>query len=318
MLIAFQSDTEYNNLITKMTERFGDISTTETQQLSFLGLTITSIEDAITIDQKGYLEKLLSSIKDFDYQKAKYPCKSDFTINDLRFLDSRAQSDPLMSKIMKSLTMKIMFAATRTRRDVLFLTSFLASINCPTQNDIDATKQVIAYLYNTRDKQQIFYRNRDIELIMFSDASFRAFADGTGQNCQIVYPDKHSAAIYFSSKRQHKITLSAAESETTALVDLTKVGELMHNRLTEVKEETPVPLAYCDNMATVNQTRERYVNTSGNSKYYIHHIHFLNQKVKDNKVNTVWKGTLEMDADLGTKPLGGAKFLAMADKQFKR
>jgi len=318
MLIAFQSDEEYDNLITKMTDRFGDISTSETQQLSFLGLTITTSEDSISVDQKGYIEKLLNSIKGFDHLKVKYPCKSDFTVNDLRFLEPRSKADPIITKIMKSLTMKIMFAATRTRRDVLFLTSFLASINCPTQNDIDATKQVIAYLYNTRDKQQTFYRSGKLELIMFSDASFRAFADGTGQNCQIIYPDKHSAAIYFSSKRQHKITLSAAESETTALVKLSREGELLYKRLKEVKEDTIIPIAYCDNDATVSQTRQTYVNTSGNSKYYIHFIHFLVQKVKELVVNTLWIPTEEMDADMGTIPLSGAKCLAMAEKQFKR
>ena len=214
--------------------------------------------------------------------------------------------------------MKIMFAATRTRRDVLFLTSFLASINCPTQKDIEATKQVIAYMYNTRDKQQIFYRKGKLELIMYSDASFRAFADGTGQNCQIVYPDEHSAAIYYSSKRQHKITGSAAESETTALLCLARIGELHHNRLKELKEDTDIPLAYCDNDATVNQTRQRYVHTTGNSKFYIHYIHFLKQLVFNEKVNTKWIQTAEMDADLGTKPLMGAAFLKLAERQFKR
>jgi len=301
-----------------MTEKFGEISTTESSQLSFLGLTITSSEESIKVDQKGYLEKLLNSIKDFDHTKIKYPCRSDFTVNDIRFLSSRAEADPIISKIMRSLTMKIMFAATRTRRDVLFLTSFLASINCPTTDDLKAAKQVIAYLYNTREKQQVFYRSGKLELIMYGDASFRAFADGTGQNCQVIYPDEHSAAIVFSSKRQHKNTTSAAESEASALVDLTKMGELNHNRLTEVKEFTPIPIAYCDNAATVNQSREKYVNTSGNSKYYIHYIHFINQKVKHSKVNTIWKGTKQMDADIGTKPQGGAAFLEAAEKQFKR
>jgi len=93
---------------------------------------------------------------------------------------------------------------------------------------------------------------------------------------------------------------------------------LTHNRLTEVSENTPIPLANCDNAATVSQTRQRYVNTSGNSKYYIHFIHFLNQKVKEEKVNTVWIKTSDMDADLGTKPMGGQTFLALAEKQFKR
>jgi len=327
MLLAFESTNEYDTLIKAMTERFGDISTNESNQLSFLGLNInssygstkTKSAEHITVDQKGYLEKLLNSIVDFDYAKVKYPCRSDFTVNDERFRTPRIQADPVLAKIMKSLTMKIMFAATRTRKDILFLTSFLASINCPTQEDIDAAKQIIAFMYNTREAKQIFYKlDGKIELIMFGDASFKAFADGSGQNCQVIYPDRHSAPIRFSSKRQHKKSLSAAQSEATAQVELVKMGEILYSRLSEIQEITPTPFAWCDNMATVNQSKEKHLNTTGNSSYYILYLHFLNEAVKENRVTIEWITTKEMDADLGTKPLYGKDFLNLAKRTFYR
>jgi len=326
MLIAFQSDAEYKNLIDKMVERFGDVSTVESNKLSFLGLNITStipkgskIAETITVDQIGYIEKLLNSITDFDLSKATFPCCRDFKINDERFLTPRIQANPALAKTMKSLTMKIMFAATRTRRDVLFLTSFLASINCPTLADIESAKHLIAYMYNTREKKQIFYKSDGkIELIMFGDASYKAFRDGTGQNCQIVYADKESAPIRFSSKRAHRITTSASESEATAQVDLTKMGEVYHTRLLEIQESTPIPLAYCDNLVTVNQSKERHLNTSGKSQFYAHLLHFLNQRVRESDVTTKWIISEEMNADVGTKNLFGAPFFKLADRTFSR
>jgi len=326
MLLAFQSDIEYHLLLSQMREKFGEVTDNDSNKLSFLGLNITSTystdpnkADHIAVDQQGYLEKLLNSITDFDVTKANFPCKRDFTINDERFRTPRIQADPKLAKIMKSLTMKIMFAATRTRRDVLFLTSFLASINCPTAKDIEAAKHLIAYLYNTREKQQMFYRlDGKIKLIMFADASFKAFADGTGQDCQIVYPDDKSAAIRFSSKRQHKVSLSAAQSEATAQVELVKMGEIFHARLTEMEEEIPVPWAWCDNLPTVNQMHEKHLQVTGNSTYYNLYLHFLNQANSEERVWTAWKKTEEMDADLGTKVLYGADFNKLGERTFHR
>ncbi len=96
------------------------------------------------------------------------------------------------------------------------------------------------------------------------------------------------------------------------------MGEVYHTRLLEVSEKTSVPLAYCDNLATVNQTKERHLNVSGKCQYYAHLLSFLNQRVKTQDVITEWIKTEEMNADLGTKNLSGALFLKLAERTFGR
>ena len=197
--------------------------------LSFLGITITQSEDEITLDQAGYINKLVGSLKLSKIPYYSNPAASNFSVYQERFHKPQSEADPQRLAIMRRLTMSVMYCALRTRRDVLFLSSFLSSIKCPEEPDIDAIKRVIVYLANTVEKKQHFYSAGELELILFGDASHNAFVEGKGQSCQIIYADKTSAAIDMNSCKQKYVTDSSCESEVIVQSSLGQNGIFFYN-----------------------------------------------------------------------------------------
>jgi len=320
MLIAFQDTQVLNQFHDALTKAFGELSTQQGEHISFLGISIIQTEDRITLSQKGYILKMMEKLKLDVIPEVPYPTAGNFKLSQDRFLKTKDEANPEIAQEMKSLTMTLMYIAMRTRRDVLFHASFFATINCPIQEDIEAVKKVMLYLYYTREKVQTFYRKGEIELTLYGDASHNAFVNSTGQNCEIVYADKYSAAIEFSSNREQKITASSYESELIVQNRAVDKGLKTKEVLSELGIEIgnkPITL-YSDNQAAVDTALVAHINKAGRTKYMNRQLFHLNEHVTNGNIKPVWISTLEMDADIGTKPLSGALFLKLAERQFSR
>ena len=123
------------------------------------------------MDQQGYIKKMVDSLDLERIPVYKNLLGTGYSITDNRFLKKREDADPSKVSIMKSLSMTLMYLAIRTRRDVLFLSSFFASITCLEEQDIAAVKRAIIYTYNTISKKQHFYREGEIEFKLMGDSS---------------------------------------------------------------------------------------------------------------------------------------------------
>jgi hypothetical protein len=220
---------------------------------------------------------------------------------------------------MRKLTMAVMYCAQRTRRDVLFITSFLASIMCPEEQDVDAIKRVIVYLHNTAGKKQYFYRKGPIKLTLFGDASHNAFANATGQQCEIIYGDDTSAALDMSSVKEKTVTQSSYESELVVQNKLCDKGIKTYLMLVELSIPVSLPmLMYSDNEAAVITANQEHIHKMGRSKFMNRKLFYLHNHVVDGFVKPTWIATEENDADVGTKPLMGSHFDYLSNRQFSR
>jgi hypothetical protein len=319
MLIAFQSEELYKRLSEALVDAFGEITDQAGPILSFLGITITQSDEEITLDQVGYINKLIGSLKLTKIPHYSNPAASNFSVYEERYLKPQAEADPTRLTLMRRLTMSVMYCALRTRRDVLFLSSFLASIKCPEEEDIEAIKRVIIYLANTIDKKQHFYTAGDIEIILFGDASHNAFVDGKGQSCEIIYADKHSAAMDMNSSKQKYVTDSSCESEIIVQSSLGQHAIFFYNQLTQLDVHVPLPMVmYCDNEAAVTLADRKEINVLGRTKYFNRLIWKIHEAVADNMVKPTWIASAEMDADMGTKPLMGSNFDRVSNRSFTR
>jgi hypothetical protein len=149
----------------------------------------------------------------------KNPLGSTYKITQDRFLKSRDEADKSRLDLMRSLAMTLMYIALRTRKDVLFLSSFFASINCPEEEDIAAVKRAMVYTYNSIHKKQHFYREGDIEITLMGDASHNLFSNARGQGCQIIYGDQFSAPINMTSNCFKFVTSSSYHAELVVQAD---------------------------------------------------------------------------------------------------
>lgn len=320
MLVAFEDPKVLNEFTVALTGAFGELSTQSGENISFLGIAINQSKDKITLSQSGYILKMMEKLNlGESIPIHKYPTSSSFSVCNDRYLKSKEEAEPAIAKKMKSLTMSLMYIAMRTRRDVLFHASFFATINCPTQEDIEAVKRVIIYLYNTKDKVQVFYREGSIRIIVFADASHNLFANSTGQNCEIIYLDDISAAVEYSSNREQKVTASACESELIVQNRGLDKGLKLFEVLKELGINVSSPIILnSDNEAAVIIAQRKHINKSGRTKFMNRNLFHINEHVVNGMVIPTWISTDEMDADLGTKPLSGAVFIKFAERQFSR
>ena len=319
MLIAFQSENLKVRLSIELEKAFGEVSEQKGEVISFLGITIRQAPEFISLDQEGFITKLKDSLKLEKVPVYSNPVRSDFKICQERFLKKQVEADPIRLKKMRQLTMAVMYCAQRTRRDVLFSTSFLASITCPEEEDIAAIKRVIVYLFNTIGKRQFYYRRGDIEIIIFGDASHNAYANARGHGCTMIYGDRKSAALDTTSNVEKAPTGSSFESELIIMNNSSEKGLLTAGMFKEMRAPVKFPLKlYCDNEAAVITATQEHINKMGRTKFMNRKLFQLHDKVVSNSIAPTWIESPEMDADVGTKNLMGSHYDYLANRTFTR
>ena len=319
MLLAFENAELTEVLHNALIKEFEGVTTQEGDVISFLGITITQSESEITLDQQGYIKKMVDSLELERIPVYKNPLGTGYSITEDRFLKKREEADPSKLKIMKSLSMTLMYLAIRTRRDVLFLSSFFASITCPEEKDIAAVKRAIIYTYNTISKKQHYYREGEIEFTLMGDSSHNLFANAKGQGCKLVYADKWSAAINITSNVHKFVSESAYEAELVVQDSLADMGKLYWSRLDEIGITSKKPmLMLCDNEAVVTTANRSHITEAARTKFLNTKLFRLFEQVENGWIVSRWITTKEMDADIGTKPLTGAQYHYLSERQFSR
>ena len=319
MLLAFQNPKLADQLKCALIEEFEGVTTQDESTISFLGFTIRQSEAEITLDQQGYIKKMIEALHLESIPVYKNPLGTLYKITDDRFLKNRKDADPKNLALMRSLSMTLMYLALRTRKDVLFLASFFASIPCPELQDLAAIKRVMVYIYNTIYKRQHFYREGVINALLMGDSSHNLFSDARGQMCTLIYADAHSAAVDMSCNKLPTTTLSVFESELVVQVSLCEKGKLFWTRLQEVGIIIHKPMRMLgDNLSAINSAKQERLLVSARSKYMNPKLFWLFDEVQGGWVTPEWITTLEMDADIGTKPLTGHQFHYLSERQFSR
>jgi len=319
MLIAFQSEALKEQLAKALDDALGEVSEQKGDVISFLGITIRQTPEFISLDQEGFITKLKDSVKLDKIPVYSNPVRSDFKVCQDRFLKKQTEADPARLTLMRQLTMAVMYCAQRTRRDVIYVTSFLASITCPEEEDIAAIKRVIVYLFNTIGKRQFYYRRGDIDIIIFGDASHNAYANARGHGCSIIYGDRLSAALDLSCNVEKATTGSSYESEMLIMNHSTDKGLLIAYMFREMKVKFQYPLKlFCDNEAAVITATQEHINKMGRTKFMNRKLFHLHEKVVANLIDPTWIESEEMDADIGTKNLFGSHYDYLANRTFTR
>jgi hypothetical protein len=319
LLVACENKELEKAIMKAMVAAFEGVSTQEGDTISYLGFTITQTKDQITLDQSGYISKMIMSLKLDKIPKYTNPFASDFKINEDRYLKPATEADVTLLWMMKHLAMSMMYLACRTRRDLLFASSFFAGIKCPTAEDIKAVKRVIVYAYNTIEKKQVFYREGEIIMSGVGDASHSLFADTRGQGCAIVFGDAHSAAIEMTSNVEKFFSKSSYESELVLQNKLAMMMKMRALMFTECGVPIPRPMIQkCDHLEVVREMNKEHLLNSGPTKFMSRNLFQLFAEVVNNLINFRWVRSKGNRADIGTKDLKGSNFQVLADQTFSR
>ena len=134
-----------------------------------------------------------------------------------------------------------------------------------------------------------------------------------------MYADKWSAAINITSNVHKFVSESAYEAELVVQDSLADMGKLYWSRLDEIGITSKKPmLMLCDNEAVVTTANRSHITEAARTKFLNTKLFRLFEQVENGWIVSRWITTKEMDADIGTKPLTGAQYHYLSERQFSR
>ena len=311
-LIHISPNEQFGMIISdQLTSRYGSMDHHYGKNLSFLSLPIQIFEDRIVMDQDAYIQKLLEGLEEScGKELQQYPMAANSVLNDDNELVALNGQDVVS---YRSILMSIMFVATRTRADVLFAVSNLATkMSSPTVSDKIALDKLIGYIrahpsvkitYEYSGGESAKFGNR-VEI--FIDASWCLYDDAKGQSGCVL--KLFGNTIMCKTMKQHILTKSSTESEIVAVDDFLPYGIWLCNLLRELSIYYEGPMmVYQDNTSGVKIINKGHGNFK-RTKHFINKFYWIKQYVDDQTIEFVYLPTEEMVADIFTKAIVGHLF----------
>ena len=209
-----------------------------------------------------------------------------------------------------SLVMSAMFAAKRTRPEILPAVCILASrVQNPDEQDMKCLLRVFEYLKGSTDLG-LRYKPDEIALYYWIDASYNLHHDSRGHTGIVATIGRKNAPIYVRSQKHKLHTRSSTESELVA----TDEGVLHLLWMILVFDflgypQQPVTV-FQDNQSTMRvcQTGQ---SKSGRLKHMVVRYNFIHGQQEANIITFEYIKSSDMVADIMSKPVTLPIFLKL-------
>ena len=260
----------------------------------------------LTIDHEAKIEQLLKQYHMDKCLPVSTPEAPGAELSGTVSHDNEATNVPY-----RELVGALNYLAVSTRPDISHAVSILCRyFSCPNQELWTAAKRVLRYLRGSAKLGLTFNGSMPgigLELTpCYSDSNWAN--DKYDRKSTSGWVIKFAGCtVNWSSKKQSTVALSTAEAEYMAMSDA--VQEIMWTRhmLSELKLEMKQPtILYCDNQAAISNAVDGKFH--GRMKHIDIKLHFVREAVKNSVVNIKWISTMEQEADIFTKGLGGSQF----------
>ena len=289
--------------IQHITNSFVSISRQPVNDVVFLGMHIKKHPSGdISIDQEAYVTDLLQEYK--ITTTSNKPCSVNIT-NEHHVSDSLL-ADPTA---YRSLNMQLLYLATRTRPDIMFPTTILATRSkSPTIVDYERLLKILQFLNGSKTDCLTFTARGKLQPRVFVDASFNLHWDAKGHTGFAIFPDSTSCAILVKSIKHKTIADSSTEAELIALHESLKYISWIVDLYLELGHDVrPVDILQ-DNLSAIALSSEESINFRGRSKFINRKYFAAYEMITNGVAKLVHIGTEDMIADLLTKAIVGSKF----------
>jgi hypothetical protein len=290
---------------TELKERFHNITEQPLNDITFLGMSIKKLANGdISVDQHNMI---LDIIKDYNVTNTSITPAS---ANILNHHTTDSPLDLLKSKEYRSLNMKLLYLATRTRPDILYpSTVFATRSKCPSAVDYDRLIKIIEYLNGSLSHALIFKKEGALKVNAFVDSSFNAHWDAKGHTGFAIFPDlAHSAAIIIRSSKHKSTADSSTEAELMALHEAMLYITWIADIYTELGYDVRPVQTFQDNLSCIALSSAPILNFTGRSKFINRKLFGIYEHLERGDAILTHIGTDDMIADVLTKAIVGAKF----------
>ena len=303
-LLTCGNDKEFIKRLKKiLTDAYKFLTEKSGNELEYLGLAIKRNRKLkrIDVDQIQYIKQMLK-----DYRI------NDSVVSPSVKYDTRGSEELGEADItkFKSLVMKLMYVALRTRPDIAFSVTYLTTkLVTPTVADLKAARRVLSYLRGTLEKVKTYDYNDYPNLHCYIDASFGIYSDGRSHTGVSIYLGNGSSPILWKSKKQTCRAKSSTEAELLAVYDSIPYTDHISGILREFGLK-PKILWYQDNKSAISVI-ESPSRVSAAMEHLRVKINVVKDFFKDNRVIIDHCDTCDMIADVLTKPLNGKAFVQL-------
>lgn len=268
---------------------------------NYLGLHIVQKLDSIEIDQKEYLEKVLTKIDLTGVKEYDTPLDTNLKISKTVDLSYENKCRKLIGYLM--------YAMVGSRPDICIALNILSRYQSKANEDLfRALLRVMSYVKLTINLKLVYKRNTKCPVIQgYADASFGD--DLIDRKSTTGYFFKvFNCDVLWRSKKQGCVAYSSTESEYVSLAEATVDGLWIKNLLTELEiAGVRKIIIHEDNMPAM------FIAMSAESGSKLRHIdlkfHFIKDKVEKGHVQLKYIQSAEQIADILTKALKPTLFV---------
>lgn len=307
MLVLSCHPKYWNELKEYFTANLRGITAQEGPTLSFVGLNICRHADHISVDRRGYIEKLVAKRdpKDAPASKAQYPLH-------LNALESAATSISLPEHALTPMIMELRYLDD-VRPDIKFATAFLTqNMSKPTVTLERHAKQLLSYLEGTKDLS-IRIAPSDLKLQVYIDASYAIHEGSKSHYGLAVCLGTQGYAFHAKSGSIKVVCRSSTEAELHAANEASSDALHAIDLLQELRIPQGPVVFFEDNQAVIFMMTRQETNFQTKSKHVRVRYDFLREQVADKKITFTYLPTDLQLVDVMTKPLIGEKFQYFRD-----
>ena len=303
-VVAYDNEAKFNDFL-KHVKRHVPIDVADLEHICGLRVTRDLRNGTISVDQTEYIEQKASQFGITEGGHVyKTPMETDFKLG-----ERPATADVGLVKLARSLNGSLIYA-TLTRPECKYPCSKLASITInPTEDDTNAMRRVLKYLYDTRNTKLTFTKgpwtgpdgttHEPNQLVVYVDAGFAQESERRSQTGFVMM--LNGAAIFAKSGRQTQLADSTGYAETIALHEATHwvVGyrRLLANLGFTQKVPTPI---YEDSSSAVAFAKQ---GMGQRSLHYEVKYLYVTELEKSGEISVRKIDTKQQIADVLTKPV---------------
>ena len=271
------------------------------EPIRFLGteLEMSLNQTVVYLNQRSYIEEIARAYGFKEGDKGKIPLAKEAA--SFEWVEGDADPTPEAVASAQKITGEIMWMAHKTRADVAYTSSLMASITLKAPfRCLEIGQRALKYLYATKE-MKVTIADDGSDLTLYPDA---AFAPSSGRSHTGWLVCWRGTPMCWRSARQASVTLSTAESELQAVID-GSVGMLgLEAMLLDLEVEPRAKRIASDSTSAL-------AIGSGTGSWRTRHLRlkaaWIQEMIEKGEVIAKHQPGLHQPADLLTKPLSGQR-----------
>jgi hypothetical protein len=206
---------------------------------------------------------------------------------------------------------KLMYLAKRVAPDMCTAVNFLATrVQNPTEQDWAKLQRALKYLNAHKDDMCINLQAKTdqegkIQIKAYIDASHATHTDFRGQGGMAITLGVEP--VFVKCRKLKLVTKSSSESELVALSDGLSQVIWLRDYLIHQGRAVDEAIIYQDNTSAI-ALAERGMSNAERTRHINIRYFFIKDRIDAKEVKLVYMSTIEMLADIFTKPLSEAVF----------